>query len=48
MSGFGFEARLVIAFKAFFECVLSEGFAVAWDCLLLLAVDGSCAWRGLG
>ena len=26
----------VTAFKAFFECVLSEGFAVAWDCLLRL------------
>ena len=27
--------------------MLSEGFAVAWGCLLLFAVDGSCAWRGL-
>ena len=28
------KADQAAAFKAFFECVLSEGFAVAWGCLL--------------
>ena len=43
------EARAsadAIAFKAF-ECVLSEGFAVAQGVCRCLAVDGFCAWRGL-
>ncbi len=36
--------------KAFFECVLSKGFAVGRERALpgvFWAVDGFCAWRGL-